>query len=128
MRRRKMSQPIRVLTICRVGLSRSLALTDVLKCHFQPVDVIPVGFATNSPETLKMLIDWADHVVLMREKFKECLEEKIGNLPEGKSILICDVGPDIHGYAGQGRAILIDKTWRWARANQSALGVNENNG
>lgn len=118
---------IKILTMCRVGLSRSLALTDVLKFHFWPVDVIPVGLSRNSPETLRMMVDWADHVVLMREKFRQELIDLIGPIPDEK-IKICEVGPDVHGYAGAGRAHLINQVWTWARANQHILGVKEKSG
>jgi len=111
--------------MCRVGLSRSVALTDVLKCHFEPVDVIPVGLNTNSKETLHMLVnEWSDYTILMREKFRAELEAKIGPLPQHK-ILVCEVGPDIHGYNSQNRAIIIDKVWRWARANLAPYGITE---
>jgi len=121
----KKFRPVKILTMCRVGLSRSLALADVLKFHFVPTDVIPVGVSANSAETLKYMVDWADKVVLMREKFRNELEEKIGVPLPNEKILICEVGADVHGYVGQNRAILIDKAWRWARANQKELGVVE---
>ena len=113
---------IKVLTMCRVGLSRSLAMTDVLKFHFWPVDVVPVGLSRNSPETLRMLVDWADHVILMREKFHKELVELIGPVTEGK-IKICEVGADVHGYVGEGRAHLINACWAWLRDNYQTLGI-----
>lgn len=115
---------IKILTMCRVGLSRSLAMTDVLKFHFWPVDVIPAGLSRNSPETLRMLVDWADHVILMREKFRDELIDLIGPIPEGK-IKVCEVGPDIHGYAGAGRPYLINQCWSWLRENHSLLDIKQ---
>jgi len=115
----------RILTMCRAGLSRSLALADVLKFHFPPADAIPCGVSNNSAATLLLLVHWADHVVLMREKFRDELAHKIGPLPQEK-ILVCEVGPDIHGYANPaGRKILIPQVWGWARVNSAVLGVTE---
>jgi predicted protein tyrosine phosphatase len=120
-----MSREIKVLTVCRVGLSRSVALTDVLKFHFPAADVIPAGFSENSPETLAMLVNWADIVIVMREKFREELSSRIGGFPPGKTVLVCEVGPDVDGYAGVNRANLINKVWVWARANLPAYGITE---
>lgn len=118
---------VKVLTMCRVGLSRSLALADVLKCHFPACDVLPIGLSANSVETLKHMIQWADIVILMREKFKDELLAKIGKFPGDTNLMVCEVGADVYGYAGQDRAILIDKVWRWARVNMPPLGITEGN-
>lgn len=112
--------PVKILTVCLVGISRSVGLTDVLKLHFKPVDVIPVGVAhnANTQETLTMLAEWADHIVIMHQplvhKFPKGFEDKIK---------VCDVGPDVYG--GSNRAVLIDKVWRWARKHCDELGIEE---
>lgn len=117
----------KILTVCLVGISRSVGLADVLKLHFQPVDVIPVGVsrAANGIETLRHLInDWADHVVFMETSLVEKARRRLGSLPENK-IHLCDVGADVYGHGTGNRPILIDKVWRWTRANQGVLGISE---
>lgn len=116
--------PVKILCVCLVGISRSVGLADVLKLHFGPVDVIPVGCSrqAQSTETLKMLCDWADHIVIMTECLIDKLSQRLGldDVRKHYNIHLCEVGEDIYG--GIHRPILIDKVWRWARANAHLLG------
>lgn len=109
-----------IVTVCRQGLVRSVGLADVLKLHFEPVDVIPVGIASNTG-SLPILFAWADHIIVMEEKYKERIPEEFKN-----KVKVCEVGPDTYGH-GPRRAILIDMVWRWARENQELLGITEHN-
>lgn len=124
----------KILTVCRQGLSRSVGLADVLKLHFEPVDVIPVGHAENAngEDTLLMLADWADHIIVMQthyvDRFINRFAALIGGVKEQylrKKMHICDVGKDI--YQGPNRRLLIDKVWQWTRKNQKQLGIAEHN-
>jgi predicted protein tyrosine phosphatase len=54
------------------------------------VDAIACSWEKNSPETLKMLFGWADHIIVMQEKFKQYVPDEY----KGK-IMVIDVGEDI---------------------------------
>ena len=117
----------KILTVCAQGLVRSVALADVLKLHFEPVDVIPVGHKknANSAETLRMLCDWSDWIIVMQPHYQQRLEKRLGleHLQNYYRILCCDVGKDTYGHSHN--PVLIDKVWRWARGSQQILGIKE---
>lgn len=99
-------------------------MADVLKLHFKPVDVLPIGLAStaNSDETRDMIFTWADHIIVMQI----CFVEQIHNKFKGKfdnKILLCDVGSDIYGRSNNPQ--LIDQVWRWTRINQNKLEIIE---
>ena len=120
---------VKILTVCSQGLVRSVGLADVLKLHFEPVDVIPVGYSenANSAETLRMLCDWADHVIFMQPPMRKRVESRLGieDLRENCAVHCCDVGRDTYGGDHGRRRELIDKVWQWTRENQDKLGISE---
>lgn len=107
----------RIVIVCSAGLCRSVSLADVLKLHFEPCDVIPLGVDRNF-EVKDILFDWADHIVVMYHKFEKRIPEK-----HASKVLLCDVGPDTYGHSKNPE--LIGKVWRWARENQERLGIVE---
>ena len=109
---------IKIVTMCRQGLVRSVALADVLKLHFEPCDVIPIGHFGNTKETRDMLMDWADKIVVMEAHYMQYIDETYMH-----KALVCDVGPDRYGSSKHPQ--LIDQVWRWCRINQNILGVVE---
>lgn len=111
---------IKIMTMCRQGLVRSVGMTDVLKLHFEPVDVIPLGYAGNTSNTLQMISSWADKIIIMREKYKKYIPEEF----HGK-VFICDVGHD--NYHSAQHPKLIAQAWTWLRRNQDQLGIKEHN-
>jgi predicted protein tyrosine phosphatase len=113
---------MKILTCCSKGLCRSVGLADVLKLHFEPVDVIPIGLDSNSLETISMLYEWADYIILMEEKYGSKFSRIVG--PGSKRhVYICEVGPDIYGNSHN--PVLIDKCWRWVRSMVNTLGITE---
>lgn len=109
---------IKIVTACKHGLVRSVGLADVLKLHFEPVDVIPIGLNSNSKETLEMLGQWCDWFVIMEARYRK-------RVPPGfeQKIIVCEVGQDVYGNSHHRQ--LIDKVWQWARRNQTRLGIKE---
>ena len=108
-----------ILTVCSAGLCRSVGLADVLKLHFEPADVVPVGINRNFG-VLEILFQWADHIIVMQPQYAEKIPEQYKS-----KIKICDVGPDRYGHSHNPE--LIDQVWRWTRANQAELGITEHN-
>ena len=109
---------VKIVTMCRQGLCRSVALADVLKLHFEPVDVIPIGHFGNTKETIMMLSDWADFIIVMEEHYRRYVDDE-----NKHKTLICDVGPDTYG--GSKNRKLIDIVWNWTRQNLEILGITE---
>lgn len=109
---------MKILTVCRAGLVRSVALADVLKLHFEETDVLPCGIHFNSYDTLQMLFHWADRIIVMEDRYKLGIGEQWLYKTH-----VCEVGPDTYGTPKKPE--LIDKVWNWARENQSVLGIQE---
>ena len=111
----------KIVTMCSQGLCRSVGMADVLKLHFEPVDVIPMGYRGNTEETQHMLFDWADLIIIMETHMMK-------NVPESHhdKTFVCDVGPDTYGGKNIGRRVLlIGQCWRWLRENTEKLGIME---
>ena len=111
----------KIVTMCSQGLSRSVGLADVLKLHFEPVDVLPFGHKGNTEETRLMLLEWCDIVIVMKESMLKYIPEEYKD-----KAFVCEVGEDTYGGKNIGRRrILIDLCWQWLRKNQTALGITE---
>lgn len=105
---------MKIITVCAAGLCRSVAMADVLKCHFRDTDVVPVGVDLNSDEIKTILFTWADKIILMEKEFIDRISHEFAD-----KILICDVGPDI--WKNPKHPELIGKVWDFART----LGLQE---
>ena len=114
--------PVRIITACSQGLCRSVGLADVLKLHFEPVDVIPIGLNSNHPTTVVTLGAWCDHFIIMTESLRKRIPT--GWFDLGK-VMVCEVGQDT--YKNPKNPLLIDKVWRWTRYNADQLGIIEHN-
>jgi hypothetical protein len=79
------------LCVCEGGNVRSASLALILKCHFNQ-DAIAIGWRFASPETLKMLCEWATYIVVMQKIFVE----KIPKVFLSK-VRVVDVGEDKYG-------------------------------
>ena len=83
----------RFLTVCLGGNVRSVGLAAVLKLQ-EGQEAIAVGALFTSPATFRLLISWAQYVVVMAE-------EVIGYLPpfvvQSRKLRLVDVGPDRFG-------------------------------
>src|SRR3990167_998913 len=92
----KIKKTDKVLCICEGGNSRSVALAWLFKKQLD-MDAIAVGIRENKEDTLEMLGDWADHVILTDKKLEAKLPESLKN---GK-LRVWSVGPDIYfqGFA-----------------------------
>jgi len=98
---------MKVLTICSAGTVRSVSMAHVLKARYG-IDAIPAGHDLNSQETLDMLSDWADKIIVMQPQYATGLPAR-----NAHKIIVVDVGPDIWGnplHPG-----LLRKTTRIAR-------------
>lgn len=78
---------MKILTVCDQGINRSVQFAHLLK--YLKHDTLPVGLKTTSAETLQMLYQWADVIILTEEKQ---LMEIPGDYH--KKVKVWDVGPD----------------------------------
>ena len=106
-----------ILTVCRAGLCRSVSLADILKLHYESVDVLPVGIDFNSETTKNMLYEWADKIVVMEQHY-------LYKIPEiyHPKVIVCDVGPDV--WFNPKHPDLISKIWIWLK-DKSGLDLVE---
>jgi predicted protein tyrosine phosphatase len=111
---------VKIVTACSVGLIRSVGLAEVLRLHYEPVDVIPLGVRSNSKETMSMLGQWCDWFVVMQDRYRK-------KVPPGfeEKLLVCEVGPDRYGDYGlkSHRPELIVKAMTWCHQNKEKLGI-----
>jgi predicted protein tyrosine phosphatase len=82
---------MKVLTMCSAGTVRSVAMAHKLKQNYG-IDAVPVGHDANSQETIDMLSDWADKILVMQPKYASGILKK-----NAHKVVIADVGPDVWG-------------------------------
>jgi len=85
---------MKILTICKGGLVRSVALASVLRYEVGH-DAIAYGVEKGTPETMRMLCAWADRIVVMQEEYREATKQYCYSASHGCSLCVCDVGPDV---------------------------------
>lgn len=83
-----------ILTVCQHGNVRSVGTRSILT-KLGHRDVIAIGAENTTPETLEMLYDWAELVLVAEPQFAEFLpdDEKVD-----KNFTI---GPDTFGWYGK---------------------------
>lgn len=84
---------MKILTMCQGGNVRSVALAARLK-GLHGHDAVACSWEFNTPETIKMLCQWAEMIVVMEAVFVKYIPVEFG-----KKIHYCDVGPDRWGSA-----------------------------
>lgn len=80
---------MKVVTMCQGGNSRSVACGFLLKYKYG-MDAIACSWQKNSPETLKMLFEWADAIIIMQEIFRQFVPVEFH-----PKLYVIDVGEDI---------------------------------
>lgn len=103
---------MKFLCVCEGGTIRSVSLAWVLRYdHHQ--DAIAASWLKNSQETLDMLAQWADKIVVMQPHFSS----KFTGFRE--KILVVDVGPDIwkNPLHPQLMSVVRKATLEWASKN-----------
>jgi predicted protein tyrosine phosphatase len=81
----------RFLCVCEGGNVRSVGLAYVLKNGYGQ-DAVACGWRFNSRETLTLLCEWADYVVVMEQKFASKIDARFQ-----AKLRVVDVGPDRFG-------------------------------
>ena len=81
----------RVLTVCRWGCVRSVALREALVRELG-VDSVAIGLEKNSTETIQALAGWADIIVVASDHLMQCRRAAL--LPPGKTVIL-NLGKDV---------------------------------
>jgi predicted protein tyrosine phosphatase len=76
---------MRILALCERGLNRSTTAQYLLQDE-PDTEILSAGLRVLSPQTLRMLFDWADRIILLDARFTQ------GIPPE--KLVVWDVGPD----------------------------------
>lgn len=89
----------KILCLCSHGNSRSVALAYLLK--EQHYEAIALGINVSSELTIKMLAEWADHIILTVASLEVALLAKVPGVVN--KLLIWDVGEDVffRGFDGK---------------------------
>lgn len=84
---------MKYLCVCDGGNVRSAALAFWLK-HFAKQEAIAVGRLQVSKDTMNMLTEWADRIIIMQPHMIESISEN-----HHDKVTVCDVGPDRWGVS-----------------------------
>jgi len=79
----------KILCVCEVGSSRSVACAFVLRAKYQ-ADALACGWKFNSEDTLRMLCAWADGIIVMQQRMQQQIPDTFQ-----EKVLVVDVGPDL---------------------------------
>jgi len=79
---------MKILSACHAGIARSAAMGRELKKHGH--DVLVVGLGYNSPETVSLLGEWADTIVVLQKELLELVPSEFRH-----KVVLADIGPDI---------------------------------
>ena len=89
----------KVLTVCAGGHVRSVGLKYLLTYKYGH-EALACGQDANSTETISMLAEWADYIIVMQPCYAPFVPEKYHKKESGERKLFCyDVGEDRYGYA-----------------------------
>ena len=81
---------ITVLVLCQGGNCRSVAVGYLLKyVSKKKYDPIAASLEKNSKETLQMLSEWADRIIIVQKEFVRHIPVEFR-----KKLVIIDIGPD----------------------------------
>lgn len=83
---------LKILCICAGGVVRSVTMAALLKVYWKQ-DALAAGFM-NTDETLKHLMEWADHIYVMQEYMYTQVPEEYRHKTR-----VMDVGEDRWGMS-----------------------------
>ena len=104
----------KVLTLCQQGAVRSVTLAWVLRVKYK-LDTIPQSYQRCSKETLEMLYEWADKIMVVEEDMKDEVPEPYYT---DKTVVV-DIGPDI--WKQSLHPDLVDKIVKLLDSNKKLL-------
>jgi predicted protein tyrosine phosphatase len=107
---------MKVLTVCHGGNVRSVALAYVLK-NLVDADALACGWSANTPETLSMLCEWADRIIIVQEHYLEKIpkryRDKVSVYEVGRDRWLNSLDPELRLIFK--RKVQEDPLWKVAR-------------
>ena len=79
---------LKIAVFCQGGITRSAAMANELKTYGH--DVLNAGLGYNSEETIHMVGDWADRIVVMQKELLPLVPRELRS-----KTVVADVGPDV---------------------------------
>jgi predicted protein tyrosine phosphatase len=79
-----------ILCVCEHGNNRSVTMAFLLK-YVENFETLTAGLAYHSPETLKMLFEWADVITVPEDKLLPLIPVEYKN-----KVKFYNIGPDIY--------------------------------
>lgn len=83
---------MKVLVVCDEGNNRSVTIAGQLK--YWGHDVLTVGLARNSTETLEMLVKWSDRVIIT--DYAQSDHPELRTQRARDKTQLWDIGPDVY--------------------------------
>lgn len=87
---------MKILCLCRGGSVRSVTLAHVLK-YGLGLDALTASLEKNSPETLDMVCNWADGIMVVEAEMRDQVPMKYQ-----PKVRVFPIGPDIWGASLHG--------------------------
>lgn len=81
----------KILAVCQHGSCRSVAMARFVK-EWVGIDGLAASYQYNRPETMRMLCEWADRIVVMMPEYASFVPAEFAS-----KVRICDVGQDNYG-------------------------------
>lgn len=82
----------KILVLCQGGQVRSVTIAGILKYDFG-FDALAGSLEKNTPETLTMLCEWADQIIVVEDKLLE--QMKIEYTKHMHKTRLFPLGPDV---------------------------------
>lgn len=79
-----------ILCVCEHGNNRSVTMAFLLK-YVDNFETLTAGLAYHTPETLKMLFEWADVITVPEDKLLELIPAEYKS-----KVKFYDIGPDVY--------------------------------
>lgn len=79
---------MKILCLCNGGICRSVSMAGVLKYEYQK-DALAASLDKNTPETLHLLMTWAERIVVMERGLVQLVPE-----PHHPKLILVNVGHD----------------------------------
>ncbi len=102
----------KILCVCQQGSVRSVTMATILKGR--GLDCLACGVLSNQSDTIKMLCDWADKILIVTSDLSEHIPEK-----SKSKIVDMEIGPDVWGVPMN--PDLVTKTERSIYAHSASI-------
>lgn len=91
---------MRILCLCAGGNTRSVTFATMLKYHYGKHDAVAASLERNSKETLQMLAEWANLILIIGEGYLvDMFNEKVTPTWQEPKVKQVNIGKDMWGMS-----------------------------